>query len=35
VRRDVTFAGEDRPMDGDIRKISESIKQRSIPVPEV
>ena len=35
VRRDVSFAEEDRPMDGDIRRISDAIKRRAIPVPEL
>jgi histidine ammonia-lyase len=35
VRDQVSFADEDRPMDGDIREISELIKKRLIPVPEV
>ena len=35
VRSQLPFADEDRPMDGDIRKVSELIKKRLIPVPEV
>ncbi|HEX2228499.1 MAG TPA: aromatic amino acid ammonia-lyase [Candidatus Binatia bacterium] len=35
VRSQVPFADEDRPMDCDIRKVSELIKKRLIPVPEV
>ncbi|MGH7926355.1 MAG: HAL/PAL/TAL family ammonia-lyase, partial [Candidatus Binatia bacterium] len=35
VRGRVSFTGEDRPMDGDISNVSELIKHRSIPVPEV
>jgi phenylalanine ammonia-lyase len=35
VRRHVAFADEDRPMDGDIKKVSDLIKNRSVPVPEV
>ena len=35
VRRSVPFADQDRPMDGDIRKVTELIKQRSIVIPEL
>ena len=35
VRGQVPFADQDRPMDGEIRKVAELIKQRSIPVPEL
>jgi phenylalanine ammonia-lyase len=34
VRRQVLFAAEDRPMDGDIRQISELIQCRGIPIPD-
>jgi len=35
VRREVAFADQDRPMDGDIRKVTELIRQRSIPIAEL
>jgi phenylalanine ammonia-lyase len=35
VRAQVPFAEEDRPMDCDIRKVSEMIRQRSIPIPAI
>ena len=35
VRREVAFADQDRPMDGDIRTASQLIKERSIPIPEL
>ena len=35
VRREVTFADQDRPMDGDMRKVAELIHGRSIPIPEL
>jgi phenylalanine ammonia-lyase len=35
VRGQVPFADQDKPMDGEIRKVAELIKQRSIPVPEL
>jgi histidine ammonia-lyase len=35
VRGQVPFTDEDRPMDCDIRAISESIRCRAIPIPEL
>jgi phenylalanine ammonia-lyase len=35
IRRDVPFVDEDRPLDGDIRKVVALIRERSIPVPEL
>ena len=34
VRDQVSFADQDRPMDGEIKKLTASIRQRSIPLPE-
>ena len=35
IRRDVPFLDEDRPLDGDIRKVAASIRERSILLPEL
>jgi phenylalanine ammonia-lyase len=35
VRGQVPFADQDRPMDGEIRKLAELIKQRSMPLAEL
>jgi phenylalanine ammonia-lyase len=35
VRSEVLFVDEDRPLDGDIMKITPMIKQRSVPLPEL
>ena len=34
IRGEVSFVEEDRPLDGDIRKVTELIKKRLIPLPE-
>jgi phenylalanine ammonia-lyase len=34
IRREVSFVEEDRPLDADIRKVTELIKKRLIPLPE-
>jgi phenylalanine ammonia-lyase len=34
IRREVRFADRDRPLDGDIAKVRQLIKQRAIPLPE-
>ena len=33
IRREVPFLDEDRPLDGDIKKVAELIKKRLIPLP--
>jgi histidine ammonia-lyase len=33
IRREVPFVEEDRPLDGDIKKVTELIKKRLIPLP--
>jgi phenylalanine ammonia-lyase len=35
IRGVVPFLGEDRPLDGDIKKVAELIKNRLIPLPEL
>jgi histidine ammonia-lyase/phenylalanine ammonia-lyase len=35
IRRDAPFLDEDRPLDGDIRKVAASIRERSILLPEL
>jgi phenylalanine ammonia-lyase len=35
IRRDVPFLDEDRPMDGDMKRVAEAIKKRLIPLPEL
>jgi phenylalanine ammonia-lyase len=35
IRRDVPFLDEDRPLDGDTRKVATLIRERSIPLPEL
>jgi histidine ammonia-lyase len=34
VRDQASFADQDRPMDGEIKKLTASIRQRSVPLPE-
>jgi len=35
IRREVAFLEDDRPLDGDIKQITELIQSRMIPVPEL
>jgi phenylalanine ammonia-lyase len=34
IRHEVSFVEEDRPLDGDIKKVTELIKKRLVPLPE-